>query len=86
MRKLHLMNVEAPALLYVGRDRLFIILRDAREQVPRKRAYHRTTHSHHRFRRHFNLLKAGLERVMADRPEQVRVADITYLPTQESIA
>ena len=55
IRKLHyLMSVEAPAPLCVGRDRLFNILRDARELVPRKRAYHKTTHSHHRFRRHPN--------------------------------
>ena len=85
--KLHyLMSVETPAPLWVGRDRLFAILREARELVPRKRAYHKTTHSHHRFRRHPNLLKAGPEQVIANRPEQIWVADITYLPTQESVA
>jgi len=83
-RKLHyLMSTEAPAPLCVGRDRLFTILRDARELVPRKRAYHKTTDSHHRFCRHPNLLKAGPEQVVASGPEQVWVADITYLPTQE---
>lgn len=61
-RKLHyLMSTEAEAQVIVGRDRLFSILREARELVPRKRAYHKTTHSHHRFRRHPNLLKAGPE-------------------------
>ncbi|MEE4786894.1 IS3 family transposase [Pseudomonas alliivorans] len=85
-RKLHyLMSAEGPASFCVGRDRLFTILRDARELVPRKRAYHKTTHSH-RFRRHPNLLKAGPEQVVANGPEQIWVADITYLPTQESVA
>jgi putative transposase len=40
-RKLHhLLHIEAEAPLKVGRDRLFTILRQARELVPRKRAYH----------------------------------------------
>lgn len=86
-RKLHyLMGVEAEAPVRVGRDRLFAILRNARELVTRKRAYHKTTDSHHRFRRHPNLLKAGPEQIVASRPEQVWVADITYLPTKESVA
>lgn len=86
-RKLHyLMGSEAPASLCVGRDRLFAVLREARALVPRKRAYHKTTHSHHRFRRHPNLLKAGPEQVVASGPEQIWVADITYLPTQKSVA
>lgn len=86
-RKLHyLLHREAQAELKVGRDRLFTILREARELVPRKRAYHKTTHSHHRFRRHPNLLKEGPQQTVATGPEQVWVADITYLPTQKSVA
>jgi putative transposase len=54
--------------------------------VPTKRAYHKTTHSHHRFRRHPNLLKAGPEQIHAKASEQVWVADITYLPTRERCA
>ena len=66
----------------MGRDRLFGVLRDARLLVPMRRAYHKTTDSHHRFRRHPNLLKAGDGRVVPTGSEQVWVADITYLPTQ----
>lgn len=66
----------------MGRDRLFGVLRDARLLVPVRRAYHKTTDSHHRFRRHPNLLKAGETRVVPTGSEQVWVADITYLPTE----
>jgi len=66
--------------LQVGRDRLFSILRQRRLLVARKGAYHKTTDSHHRFRRHPNLLKPGPDQVTPRGPEQVWVADITYLP------
>lgn len=67
----------------LGRDALFGVLGRARLLVPPKRAYHKTTNSHHRFRRHPNLLKPGPLQVKIERPEQVWVADITYLPTQQ---
>lgn len=83
-RKLH--HLISPALvaegLGIGRDALFDLLRWARLLVPTRRAYHKTTDSHHRFRRHPNLLKAGPEQVRAEASEQVWVADITYLPTR----
>src|SRR5690606_34025950 len=66
----------------VGRDRLFTLLRAHRLLVPTRRAYHKTTHSHHRFRKHPNLLKFGEHQVIPQRPEQVWVADITYLPVR----
>lgn len=65
----------------LGRDALFDVLRNARLLVQPRRAYHKTTHSHHRFRRHANLLKAGPQQVRPTGSEQVWVADITYLPT-----
>jgi transposase InsO family protein len=72
--------------MHLGRDRLFELLRAQRLLVSRQRAYHKTTDSHHRFRRHPNLLKPGPGQVVAQRPEQVWVADITYLPTQDGVA
>ncbi len=70
----------------LGRDGLFDLLRAARLLVPTKRAYHKTTDSHHRFRKHPNLLKDGPQKVIATRPEEVWVADITYIPTREKFA
>lgn len=72
--------------LIVGRDRLFDLLREHRLLVPTKRAYHKTTQSHHRFRKHPNLLKPGERQVIPSRPEQVWVADITYLPVRQGEA
>ncbi|MDS0863015.1 IS3 family transposase [Burkholderia pseudomultivorans] len=82
-RKLH--HLLRPVLdergIKLGRDRLFDVLRAARLLVVPHRAYHKTTQSHHRFRRHPNLLKPGPDQVVPTGPEQVWVADITYLPT-----
>jgi len=72
--------------LLIGRDRLFELLRQHRLLVPCKRAYHKTTHSHHRFHKHPNLLKTGMDQVIPKRPEAVWVADITYLPVHEGEA
>jgi transposase InsO family protein len=83
-RKLHhLLNVQlAEHQIKLGRDALFRILRDARMLVQPRRSYHKTTNSHHRFYKHPNLLKPGQHQVIPQAPEQVWVADITYLPTQ----
>lgn len=69
--------------LHVGWDRLFAVLRESRQLVRRKRAYHKTTYSHHRFRRHPDLLKPGPEQIVATGPEQIWMAYITYLPTRD---
>lgn len=84
-RKLHhlLKAPMAAAGIRIGRDALFGLLRRVRLLVPPRRAYHKTTDSHHRFWRHPNLLKAGTQPRVADEAEQVWVADITYLPTVE---
>ena len=67
----------------LGRDALLDVLRQARMLVTPRRAYHKTTDSHHRFRRHPNLLKEGPHQVRPTASEQVWVADITYLPTDK---
>ncbi|MDZ4201578.1 MAG: IS3 family transposase, partial [Gallionella sp.] len=87
-RKLHYLLSESFAErgIKLGRDGLFDLLRDARLLVPTKRAYHKTTDSHHRFRKHPDLLKDGPQQVLATRPEEVWVADITYIPTREKFA
>jgi len=64
--------------LHIGRDHLFTLLRLNHLLVSPKRAFHRTTHSLHRFYKHPNIIKGGIE---LTRPEQLWVADITYLPT-----
>ncbi len=82
-RKLHyLLQSQDDGGLKVGRDRLFRILAEHRLLVQPRRAYHKTTHIFHRFYRHPNLLKTGPEQVTPVAPEQVWVADITYLPAR----
>ena len=83
-RKLQCMLREplAQAGIRMGRDALFDVLRNARLLVPRQRAYHKTTDSHHRFWRHPNLVKMGPDKLQVMASEQLWVADITYLPTQ----
>lgn len=44
-----------------------------------KRQYHVTTNSHHRFRKHKNLISGIIPR----RPEQIWVADITYIGNRQ---
>ena len=78
----HLLHNQPNDSLKVGRDRLFAILAERRLLVLPKRAYHKTTHSFHRFYRHPNRLKPGPDQVTAVAPEHVWVADITYLPAR----
>lgn len=66
-----------PALneIGIGRDRLFKIMKANHLDIKPKRQYHVTTNSHHRFRKHKNLV----EHLRVDRPEQIWVSDITYI-------
>ena len=74
-RKLYHLLYPALKEQKVGRDRLFDILRANHLLVSPKRSYHVTTNSHHRFRKHKNLV-AGIEPA---RPEEIWVSDITYI-------
>jgi putative transposase len=77
VRKLHYMLSEPLAKINggIGRDMLFGIMRKHGLLVQRQRRFARTTNSMHRFRVYKNLIR-GLE---VNRPDQVWVADITYL-------
>lgn len=65
--------------LKIGRDRLFDLLRQESLLVVRKRKYVSTTDSRLWMRQYPNLVK-GMELC---RPEQLWVADITYLATKQ---
>lgn len=79
-RKLYHLLYERLQELGVGRDRLFAIMKANHLQIVPKRQYHITTDSHHRFRKHKNLI----EHLTIERPEQVWVSDITYIGTKEN--
>lgn len=74
-RKLFFLLKDQLSLLKVGRDKLFRILRANHMLIEPKRRYHITTDSHHRFRKHKNLVST----LEIDTPDAVWVSDITYV-------
>jgi transposase InsO family protein len=64
----------------MGRDKLFDLLRAEGLLVYKRRRYTVTTNSKHWMRKYPNLIK----NIKLTRPEQVWVADITYLDTAEN--
>lgn len=74
-KKLYFLLKDQLLSLKVGRDKLFRILRANHMLVKPKRSYHITTDSHHRFRRHKNLVNT----IEIEKPETVWVSDITYV-------
>lgn len=62
-------------VLNVGRDKLLRILKANHMLIKPKRSFHVTTDSHHRFRKHKNIV-SSLE---INRSEQIWVIDISYL-------
>lgn len=79
-RKLYHMLQAELRELGIGRDRLFKIMKSNHLQIVPKRQYHITTDSHHRFRKHKNLI----EGMAIERPEQVWVSDITYIGNRQN--
>lgn len=84
-RKLHYLLHDRflAAGIKLGRDALFATLKRVHLLVARAKAYHKTTDSFHRFYKHPNLLKPATAIKLAQRSEQLWVADITYIPTQQ---
>ena len=74
-RKLYYLLQDQLKTLGVGRDRLFAIMKANHLQIIPKRQYQITTNSHHRFKKHKNLI----EEMKIERPDQVWVSDITYI-------
>lgn len=79
VRKLYYLLLGKLRHLKIGRDKFFDILRANHLLIHPKRSYHVTTNSHHRFRKHKNLI---IDTVI-NRPEQVWVSDITYIGKRE---
>ncbi len=79
-RKLYFILEDELKRLNVGRDMLFRILKANHMLIQPKRRYHITTNSHHRFRKHKNLV----ENVVPEQPEQIWVSDITYVGNRQN--
>jgi putative transposase len=79
VKKLYYLLLDKLRQLKIGRDKFFDILRANHLLIQPKRSYHVTTNSHHRFRKHKNLI---IDTVI-NRPEQVWVSDITYIGKRE---
>jgi transposase InsO family protein len=74
-RKLYHILQKEMKELGVGRDKLFTILKSNQMSINSLKSYRITTHSHHRFHKHKDLISG----IIPSRPEQVWVSDITYI-------
>lgn len=74
-RKLYYLLYDQLKELRIGRDKLFAILEANHLLIKPARRYVKTTNSHHRFRKHKDLIA----QMVPQRPEQIWASDITYL-------
>ena len=79
-RKLYYLLEDKLKKIKVGRDKLFRILKVNHLLIIPKKSYHITTDSHHRFRKHKNIVC----NLKIAKPEQVWVSDITYVGRREN--
>ena len=79
-KKLYHILLDKLSVLAIGRDKFFAILRANHLLIQPKRRYHVTTNSHHRFKKHENLILS----INIERPEQVWVSDITYIGKRDN--
>ncbi len=79
-RKLYYLLEDKLKEIKVGRDMLFRILKANHMLIKPKRQYHITTNSHHRFRKHKNLIGG----IVPIKPEQIWVSDITYVGNRKN--
>jgi putative transposase len=79
-RKLYYLLQDELCQLNVGRDKLFRILRANHMLIMPKKSYHITTDSHHRFRKHKNLVNT----MEIEKPDSIWVSDITYVGTRSN--
>lgn len=72
----HILQLDMHLLdINIGRDKFHQILRDLKLLVPKRKRFSRTTDSNHLFNKHKNLVKG----MKLNKPEQLWVADITYV-------
>jgi putative transposase len=74
-RKLYYLLQAQLDVLGIGRDKLFSILRANHLMIHPKKSYRVTTNTYHRFYKHTDVVSS----LQINRPEQVWVADITYV-------
>lgn len=79
-RKLYFILQSSLSSIKVGRDKFFAILKANHLLIEPRKSYHITTNSHHRFRKHKNLLLD----YQITKPNQVWVADITYIGNRKN--